>query len=355
MHICTLVGARPQFIKAAALSPALKEAGIQETLVHSGQHYDTLLSQVFFEELEIPAPVSNLGAGSGSHARQTGKIMVELERFLEETGPYDAFIVYGDTNTTLAGALVASKKHIPIAHVEAGMRSFNRHMPEEINRIVTDCISTWLFAPTREAVENLKREGLENNTRFVGDVMLDATQMFAEHAKVRRPLESLTHHKSRTYILATVHRASNTDNVGNLQCIFHALRQLPLPVILPIHPRTKASINDLAIPDNVEICPPVSYLTMLTLTSNAYRVLTDSGGLQKEAYWLGTPCVTLRKETEYPETLISGWNRCVGITPEAILDAVKQYPQGPQSDFGRGPDGAASSMIACSLLEGSDS
>ena len=352
MHVCTLVGARPQFVKAAALSPALKKAGIQETLVHSGQHYDSLLSQVFFEELGIPAPVSNLRVGSGSHARQTGKIMAELERFLEKTGPYDAVIVYGDTNTTLAGALVASKKQIPIAHIEAGMRSFNRRMPEEINRVVTDHISTWLFAPTQVAVENLKREGLEKNTQLVGDVMLDATKMFTEYAKIHCPLESVTCHKPGTYILATVHRASNTDIQENLQNIFSALGLLSLPVILPLHPRTKASMNDVAVPDNVEVRSPVSYLTMLTLTSNAYQVLTDSGGLLKESYWLGVPCVTLREETEYPETLVNGWNRCAGVTPESIIDNAKELPCGPQSDFGKGPDGTASCMIARSLLEG---
>ena len=191
MHVCTLVGARPQFVKAAAVSPALKEAGIKETLIHSGQHYDTLLSQVFFEELGVPAPVSNLEAGSGSHAKQTGDIMVRLERFIEETGPYDAVIVYGDTNTTLAGALVAAKGNIPLAHVEAGIRSFNWLMPEEINRILTDRVSKWLFAPTEIAVENLNREGLAAQTILVGDVMLDATHMFAARAKERWPLESI--------------------------------------------------------------------------------------------------------------------------------------------------------------------
>ena len=233
MDVCTLVGARPQFVKASAVSPALKEAGINETLVHSGQHYDKLLSQVFFDELGVPAPVANLEVGSGSHAMQTGEIMVRLEEFIQRTGPYDAVIVYGDTNTTLAGAIVAAKGNIPLAHVEAGVRSFNWLMPEEINRMLTDRISKWLFAPTEIAVQNLKREGLEENTVFVGDVMLDATVMFSERAKERWPLQLITKHSPGQYFLSTIHRPSNTDNKENLQSIFDAFAQLPHPVILP--------------------------------------------------------------------------------------------------------------------------
>ncbi|MDE2770250.1 MAG: UDP-N-acetylglucosamine 2-epimerase (non-hydrolyzing) [Bacteroidota bacterium] len=350
MHVCTLVGARPQFVKAAAVSPALKEAGIKETLIHSGQHYDTLLSQVFFEELGVPAPVSNLEAGSGSHAKQTGDIMVRLERFIEETGPYDAVIVYGDTNTTLAGALVAAKGNIPLAHVEAGIRSFNWLMPEEINRILTDRVSKWLFAPTEIAVENLNREGLSAQTILVGDVMLDATHMFAERARERWPLESMTHHPPKGYFLATVHRPSNTDIRDNLQNIFNAFGKLPLPIILPLHPRTRAALKDIAVPDNVEIRDPVSYLAMLTLTSNAHRVLTDSGGLQKEAYWFGVSCVILREETEYPETFENNWSVCAGADHASIVNAAMGKPTGPQCRLGEGPEGRANMMIARSLL-----
>ncbi len=351
MRVCTLVGARPQFVKAAAVSPALREVGIRETLIHSGQHYDKLLSQVFFDELGIPAPVPNLQAGSGSHAVQTGKIMIRLDQFIHETGPYDAVIVYGDTNTTLAGALVAAKENIPIAHVEAGVRSFNSLMPEEINRILTDHVSQWLFAPTETAVENLAREGLKKKTVLVGDVMLDATRMFADRAKKQFPLKSIHRHESGDYYLATVHRPSNTDIRGNLQSIFSAFGQLALPVILPLHPRTKAVLGHITVPDNVEITPPVSYLTMLTLTSNARCVLTDSGGLQKEAYWLGVPCVLLREETEFPETLINGWNTCAGVNPQSILNAVTREPAGPQCRFGQGPEGRPTRMIARALLE----
>ena len=351
MHVCTLVGARPQFVKAAAVSPALKEARIRETLIHSGQHYDKLLSQIFFDELGVPPPVSNLEVGSGSHAAQTGEIMVRMEQFLEETGPYDAVIVYGDTNTTLAGALVAAKGNIPLAHVEAGVRSFNWSMPEEINRVLTDRMSEWLFAPTKIAVENLEREGLKDNTLLVGDVMLDATHMFAERAKKLFPLKSITHHKSGGYCLATVHRPSNTDIRENLQSIFSAFGQLLLPIILPLHPRTKSVLDRIDVPDNIEITPPVSYLKMLTLTSNAHRVLTDSGGLQKEAYWLGVPCIILREETEYPETLENNWSVCAGSNQESIINAAMGEPTGPQCRLGEGHEGRSAAMIASCLLK----
>ena len=351
MHICTLVGARPQFVKAAAVSPALKEAGIQETVVHSGQHYDRLLSQVFFDELGVPAPAANLDIGSGSHAVQTGEIMARYEKFIDETGPYDAILVYGDTNTTLAGALVAAKGNIPLAHVEAGFRSFNWSMPEEINRMLTDRISRWLFAPTEIAAENLKREGLEENTFFVGDVMLDATYMFAERAQDRWPLESITSHPAQGYYLSTIHRPSNTDIKENLQNVFDAFGQLPLPVILPLHPRTRAVLDSIHVPSNVEITAPVGYLTMLTLTSNAHRVLTDSGGLQKEAYWLGVPCVILREDTEYPETFENNWNVCAGADKELIIKAVMSDPTGPQCRLGKGPEERASPMIARHLVQ----
>ena len=346
MRVCTLVGARPQFVKASAVSPALQEAGITETLVHSGQHYDRLLSQIFFDELGVPEPVVNLEVGSGSHAKQTGDIMLQLERFIENTGPYDAIIVYGDTNTTLAGALVAAKGNIPLAHVEAGIRSFNWQMPEEINRILTDRVSEWLFAPTETAVENLEREGLGEHTMLVGDVMLDATRMFSKRAEEQRPLKSLTDQSPGTYILATVHRPSNTDIKENLHSIFEAFRQLSRPVILPLHPRTRVAMGNMVVPNNVEIIPPVSYLAMLTLTANAHRVLTDSGGLQKEAYWLGVPCVILREETEYPETLINGWSTCAGAITESIIHAAEQKPTGPQCRLGEGPDGLAAKSIA---------
>ncbi|MCY4170494.1 MAG: UDP-N-acetylglucosamine 2-epimerase (non-hydrolyzing) [Bacteroidetes bacterium] len=354
MHVCTLVGARPQFVKAAALSPKLKEFGIKETLVHSGQHYDSTLSQVFFDELAIPAPQINLEVGSSSHAKQTGDIMVRFEQYINGTGPYDIVIVYGDTNTTLAGALVASKCNIPLAHIEAGMRSHNWNMPEEINRILTDRVSQWLFAPTETAVENLKREGLQDYIHLVGDVMFDATQLFSQHAKDHKPLKSITHYEPNKYYLATVHRASNTDNRENLQNIFDAFGQLSLPVSLPIHPRTESALTNIKVPKNVDIIDPVSYLEMLTLISNAKRILTDSGGLQKEAYWLGIPCVILREETEYPEICHNSWSICAGSNPKSIVDAITKDPNGPQTNFGHRPDESPVDMIVSALMTSSN-
>ncbi len=346
MRICTVVGARPQFVKAAAVSPALDAAGIEEILVHTGQHYDTSLSQVFFDELGVPSPSVNLSVGSGSHAVQTGRIMKRLEDYILGSRPFDAVLLYGDTNSTLAGALVAAKFCLPIAHVEAGIRSFNRTMPEEVNRVVTDCLSKWLLAPTQTAVNNLNAEGLSNGTTLVGDVMLDATRMFAERARERFPLSLLTAHASKGYALSTVHRPSNTDVKEHLGAIFSAFGRLPWPIILPLHPRTKARMEGIRIPSNVEIIDPVSYLSMLTLIDNATCVLTDSGGLQKEAYWLNVPCVTLRIDTEWPETFEHGWNTCVGADEEAIINAALATPSGPQVALGEPPSGTASRMIA---------
>ena len=346
MRICTVVGARPQFVKAAAVSPALESAEIEEFLVHTGQHYDAGLSQVFFDELGVPTPTVNLSVGSASHARQTGRIMKRLEDYVLGAKPFDAVLLYGDTNSTLAGALVAAKLHLPIAHVEAGIRSFNRTMPEEVNRVVTDCLSTWLLAPTQTAVNNLEAEGLSGGTTLVGDVMLDATRMFAERARERFPLRQLTRHAPREYALSTVHRPSNTDIKAHLHSIFSAFGRLPWPIILPVHPRTKSRMDGIRIPSNVEIIEPVSYLSMLRLIDNAACVLTDSGGLQKEAYWLNVPCVTLRIDTEWPETFECGWNKCVGAHEDAIVDAALSAPTGPQVALGEPPTGTASGMIA---------
>ena len=238
MRICTIVGARPQFIKAAVVSRALAEADVEEVLVHTGQHYDAEMSQVFFDELGIPRPAVNLDVGSGTHAVQTGAMMTRLEAFMMAQPPVDWVVVYGDTNSTLAGALVAAKLHVPVAHVEAGLRSFNRQMPEEINRIVADRLATRLFCPTRTAVENLHDEGITEGVYLTGDVMLDATRFFAERAGSHAPLANLTLHAASTYALATVHRAENTDDPARLQHIFDGLGRLDMPVIMPLHPRT---------------------------------------------------------------------------------------------------------------------
>ncbi len=350
MRICTLVGARPQFVKAAVVSRALAEAGVEEILVHTGQHYDATLSQVFFDEMGIPPPAVNLEVGSGTHAVQTGTMMIRLEEYLQAQPALDAVVVYGDTNSTLAGALVAAKLHLPLAHVEAGLRSFNRRMPEEVNRIVADRLSSLLFCPTQTAIDNLRQEGIVEGVHLTGDVMLDATRFFADRAATHRPLEALTSHRPQRYYLATVHRAENTDDPARLAGIFAGLGRLDAPVLVPLHPRTHARLGDISLPPNVEPMEPVSYLAMLTLVQHARRVLTDSGGLQKEAFWLGVPCITLREETEWVETLENGWNRLASAS-EAIVEAVQQAPTGPQQPFGAPPEGTASEQIACVLLQ----
>ena len=350
MRICTIVGARPQFVKAAVVSRALAEVGVEEILVHTGQHYDATLSQVFFDEMGIPPPAVNLEVGSGTHAVQTGTMMIRLEEYLQAQPALDGVVVYGDTNSTLAGALVAAKLHLPLAHVEAGLRSFNRRMPEEINRIVADRLSRLLFCPTQTAVENLRREGIVEGVHLTGDVMLDATRFFADRAATHRPLDVLTTHPPQRYYLATVHRAENTDDPARLAGIFAGLGRLDAPVLVPLHPRTRDRLGDITLPPNVERMEPVSYLAMLTLVQHARRVLTDSGGLQKEAFWLGVPCITLRDETEWVETLENGWNR-LASTSEAIVEAAQQAPTGPQRPFGAPPEGTASEQITHVLLQ----
>jgi UDP-GlcNAc3NAcA epimerase len=350
MRVCSIVGARPQFIKAAIVSRALAQAGIEEILIHTGQHYDVQLDRIFFEELGLPAPHVHLGVGSGTHAVQTGQMMIRLEAALLALQPKpDWVLVYGDTNSTLAGALVAAKLKLPLAHVEAGLRSFNRFMPEEINRVVTDHLSQLLFAPTPTAVENLRREGITQGVYLTGDVMAEAVRCYAEIARRRVPLESLTTHAPGAYYVATVHRAENTDDPSRLQGIFEGLGQLALPVILPLHPRTRARLDGtIWIPANVELREPVGYLAMLTLVQHARAVLTDSGGLQKEAIWLGIPCITLREETEWVETLEGGWNQLVGADPDRIAAAATRRPTGkpllPQTE-------SASAHIAQLLRE----
>lgn len=348
MEIVTVVGARPQFIKAAVVSHALKEAGIAERIVHTGQHYDPGMSDVFFSELGIPAPDTNLEVGSGSHGAQTGAMMIKLEAYLQTNKP-DWLLVYGDTNSTIASSLVGSKLGIPIAHVEAGLRSFNMQMPEEINRIVTDRLSTLLFCPTPTAVEHLAHEGITSGVHLTGDVMLDATRFFSERARETRPLSDLIQAAPGSYYLATVHRAENTDRPDRLAAILDAFRRIGSPIVWPIHPRTRHLIAKYDVPSNVQIIDPVSYLSMLTLIVNAAKVLTDSGGLQKEAVWLGKPCITMRDETEWVETLAGGWNHIAGADPQAIVEAVRSSPVGEAPRFGEAEGGSASKLI-CQLL-----
>lgn len=331
MTIATVVGARPQFIKAAVVSRCLRrQHGCREVLIHTGQHYDSSMSSVFFAELDLPKPDHNLGIGSGSHGQQTGRMLEALESVLLEIRP-DWVLMYGDTNSTLAGALAAAKLHIPIAHVEAGLRSFNRRMPEEINRLVTDILADLLFAPTETAVHNLLREGIpENKIRLVGDVMYDAALYYAQKAKdISTILEQLGL-VPKQYLLATVHRAENTDDPQRLSNIFHALAQIATEwvVIVPLHPRTRKHLAHLKLnfysTPQLILTEPVGYLDMVQLERNAALILTDSGGVQKEAFFYQVPCITLREETEWVETVELGWNRLVPpFSVEAIVQAVR--------------------------------
>ncbi len=327
MHFVTIVGARPQFIKAAPLSAELRKLHT-EYLVHTGQHYDDNMSDVFFRELNIPLPDRHLGVGSGSHGTQTAAMLVKIEKVLEEVRP-DAVIIYGDTNSTVAGALAAAKMHIPVAHVEAGLRSFDRRMPEEINRVVADHLSTWLFAPSQVSVHQLAAEGIVKGVHDVGDIMADSVRLFAPLARQRSVVLDRLGLKPGGYFVATVHRAGNTDDAKHLAGILKGLSSAPKFVVLPLHPRTRAAIRRHGLESiltakdgKLIIIEPLGYLDMLQLQQNAAAILTDSGGIQKEAYYLGVPCITLRDETEWVETVEAGWNRLVGADPQVIASAI---------------------------------
>jgi UDP-GlcNAc3NAcA epimerase len=337
MKIVTIIGARPQFIKAAVVSRIISRChvqgaapSVQELVVHTGQHYDYNMSRVFFEELSIPEPHYHLEVGSGSHGHMTGQMLAKVEDVLVEERP-DRVLVYGDTNSTLAGALAGAKLHIPVAHVEAGLRSFNRRMPEEINRVLTDHVSELLFAPTDEAIKNLVREGITDGVFKVGDVMLDAfLHHKADAEKDSRILVDLGVEPGR-YYLATVHRQENTDDPNGLSGIFNALRTIGgngLPIILPLHPRTRRSIEGYGIQmpsgSEVRFIEPLGYLDMIHLEANAALILTDSGGVQKEACFAGVPCVTLRNETEWVETVEAGVNFLAGAQTDSIITAFER-------------------------------
>jgi UDP-GlcNAc3NAcA epimerase len=317
--VMTVVGARPQFVKAAPLSRAIRRR-LREVLVHTGQHYDPEMSGAFFEELEIPAPDRHLGVGSGSHGRMTARMLERLEELMLEVRP-DVVVVLGDTNSTLAGALAAAKLGIAVAHVEAGLRSFDPHMPEEINRRLTDHVSTLLFCPTPTAVRNLKAEGIARGVFNVGDVMMDAVVQNLARARRKRPRYDLP---PRSFYLATIHRQENVEDPERLDSLVRALESLPFPTLLPAHPRTRERLRRLAVQpgEGLRVIGPVGYLEMLLLESHARAVLTDSGGVQKEAFILGTPCVTLRENTEWVETVLAGANRLAGTDPARIARAV---------------------------------
>lgn len=325
MKVASIVGARPQFIKAAVVSHILRK-GHTEILIHTGQHYDNNLSALFFDELEIPKPHRNLGIGSTSHGQQTGLMLTEIEKVLLNEGP-DWALVYGDTNSTLAGALAAAKLGIRVAHVEAGLRSFNRRMPEEINRILTDHISELLLCPSQVAINNLEKEGITHGVHLVGDVMADALWFAIERARISSHVMTRLGVSKRGYLLITMHRAENTDDTARLCNILNALNTLSEPVIFPIHPRTRQAILKLtfAPAPHMRLIEPVGYLDMVILEENARLILTDSGGIQKEAYWLGVPCLTLRDETEWVETVQAGWNILVGANSSHICNAVEHF------------------------------
>lgn len=351
MKIITVVGARPQFIKAAPLSKKIREK-CTEKIIHTGQHYDENMSQVFFEEMGIPKPDFNLGVGSGNHGYQTGNMLIKIEDILTEEKP-DVLLVYGDTNSTLAGALAASKLLIPVAHVEAGLRSFNMAMPEEQNRILTDHISNWLFAPTETAVRNLNNEGIRRNVYNAGDVMYDAILHFSGIARNKSTILEKLGLNSNGYVLATIHRAENTNDINRLKNIIGAFNECGQKIVLPLHPRTKKYIQNygLKFGDNVGIIEPVGYLDMVMLESSSKKIVTDSGGVQKEAFFLSKPCITLRDETEWVETVKSGWNVIVGAEMDKIVEMIDGFtPNTKRLDcFG---DGNAAGRISDILIRG---
>ncbi len=346
MKILTVVGARPQFIKAAPVSRALRQSGHTEFLVHTGQHYDHAMSQVFFEEMGLPAPNINLEVGSGSHGRQTGLMLAGLEEVMQREKPACA-LIYGDTNSTLAGALAAVKLRIPVAHVEAGLRSFNREMPEEHNRVLTDHCADLLFCPTQTAVTNLSREGITAGVYLTGDTMYDAVLQFAETARQRSTILQRLDLEPRSYLLATIHRPYNTDDDEALENILSAFVESRERIIFPVHPRTRHRIDALGFRQTgrMLLTEPVGYLDMLALEQNARMILTDSGGMQKEAFFFGVPCLTLRPETEWIETVEAGWNVVCGADRKIIVAQIRGFARpesSPPAIFG---DGEAANRI----------
>lgn len=322
LHVVTVVGARPQFVKAAVVSRAMKAMSerVRETIVHTGQHYDHGMSDVFFEELDIPRPDHHLGIGGGTHGQNTGRMIEAIESVLMAERP-DRVLVYGDTDSTLAGALAAVKLHLPVAHVEAGLRSFNRRMPEEINRVVTDHVSSLLLTPTNLATANLVREGISGpGVIQVGDVMFDAAIYYREKAGAASRILDVLELAGKGYVLATIHRAENTDNSARMNGILAGLAKCPLPVVLPVHPRTASRLKaaSIELPANVRAIAPVGYLDMVQLERHASMIATDSGGVQKEAFFHGVPCVTLREETEWVELVELEANCLVGTDADRI-------------------------------------
>jgi UDP-N-acetylglucosamine 2-epimerase len=359
MKIATIIGARPQFIKAATISRAIaahnrvtpNSSRLTEVIVHTGQHYDDDMSAIFFRELEIPEPKYNLDIGSGSHGWQTGRMLMAIEEVLLKEKP-DWVLIYGDTNSTLAGALAAAKLHIHIAHVEAGLRSFNRRMPEEINRVVADQLSHLLLCPSQVAVSNLAGEGITKGVSITGDVMADSLQFAATKASAHSDILARLELQPQGYLLATVHRAENTDNNQRLKNILSAFAALNEPVVFPAHPRTRKFLQEMGYqqPENVKLIEPVGYFDIIALEKSARLLLTDSGGMQKEAYWLKVPCITLRDETEWIETVELGWNILTGADSQKIVEALKTFrpPSEHPPLYG---DGKAAAYCLKALME----
>jgi len=359
MKIVSIVGARPQFVKAALISKKLRKKEVTEILVHTGQHYDFNMSDIFFKELNLPKPDYYLGIGSGSHGWQTGKMLIEIEKVLLKEKP-DIVLVYGDTNTTLAGALASAKLHIPVAHIEAGLRSFNKKMPEEINRTLTDHISDLLFCPSKTAVENLKREGIFKGVYLVGDVMLDIALEAFKTVNIDKVLNKYKL-SYKNFILTTIHRAENTNNRENLLEIWEALKKLALKgikVFFPVHPRTRKVLEKYGvlkqpIPKNLILSKPISYKEMIALETAAKVVITDSGGVQKESIYFGTPCVIPRNETEWVELVELGYAFLVGVKTNLITQKVEEIlSENFNIDRKQNPygDGKASDKIVNILL-----
>ncbi|SHI96724.1 UDP-GlcNAc3NAcA epimerase [Anaerovibrio lipolyticus DSM 3074] len=361
MKIITVIGARPQFIKAAVVSRAIEKynesvgkAEIEEVIVHTGQHYDANMSEVFFEEMSIPQPKYNLHLGGGTHGAMTGRMLEKLEGVMLQEKP-DVVLVYGDTDSTLAGSVAAAKLHIPVAHVEAGLRSFNMDMPEEINRALTDRVSKWLFCPTETAMDNLRAEGYEKlgaNMLCIGDVMYDAALFYRAQGKVSDEIKALA---KEEYYLATVHRAENTDDPARIKGIFEALEVIAqkTKVVLPLHPRTRKVLEKLGMKlQHITCIDPVGYFDMLHLQGNCLAVFTDSGGVQKEAFFAEKPCITLRDETEWVELVKNGYNTLVGADKEKILAAEKEL-SGKKLDFSMNlyGDGHAGDKVVKMIME----
>jgi UDP-GlcNAc3NAcA epimerase len=364
MRIVTVVGARPQFIKAAAVSRVIRDSyahKICEVIVHTGQHHDENMSKVFFDQLDIPRPDFNLEIAGGPHGQMTGRMLEAIEQVILAQKP-DWVVVYGDTNSTLAGALAAAKLRIPVAHVEAGLRSFNMQMPEEINRILTDRVSTLLFCPTETAVRNLRNEGTEKGVHQVGDVMFDVALFYGDRARSQSTILKTLNLNDKSFVLATCHRAENTDNARNLEQILSALSGINsqhLPVILPLHPRTRKKVEDFGLDrliNGLVMTEPLPYLDMIALEQAAKVILTDSGGVQKEAFFHGVPCVTMREETEWTETVELDSNRLAGANRTQILEAFTSLtgstmPRRKGTPYGSG-DAAhrlVEQLIACQM------